>query len=67
MQVFSTGQITAHCGVSKNPLHSVHFLGSITKVPFFSDIATFGHSGSHAEQDVQFLDTIMYAMFFSCW
>src|SRR5579883_3556915 len=31
-------------------MHSVHFLGSITKVPPFSKIATFGHSGSQAEQ-----------------
>jgi hypothetical protein len=49
-QVFSTGQTAAHCGVSKCPMHSVHFFGLITKVPFFSEIATLGHSGSQAEQ-----------------
>ncbi len=49
-QVSSTGHTAVHCGESKWPMHSVHFLGSITKVPFFSVIATFGHSGSHAEQ-----------------
>jgi hypothetical protein len=31
-------------------MHSVHFFGSMTNVPFFSVIATFGHSGSQAEQ-----------------
>src|SRR5262249_36374321 len=31
-------------------MHSVHFFGSITKVPPFSEIATLGHSGSQAEQ-----------------
>jgi hypothetical protein len=31
-------------------MHSVHFFGSITNVPFFSVIATLGHSGSQAEQ-----------------
>lgn len=51
-QVLSTGQTAAHCGASKWPMHSVHFLGSITKVPFFSEIATLGHSGSQAEQFV---------------
>jgi len=49
-QVLSTGQTAVHCGESKWPMHSVHFFGLITKVPFFSVIATFGHSGSHAEQ-----------------
>jgi hypothetical protein len=49
-QVSSTGQTAVHCGESKWPMHSVHFLGLITKVPFFSEIATFGHSGSQAEQ-----------------
>lgn len=50
MQVLSTGQTAAHCGVSKWPMHSVHFFGLMTNVPFFSEIATFGHSGSQAEQ-----------------
>jgi hypothetical protein len=49
-QVSSTGQTAAHWGASKWPMHSVHFFGSITKVPFFSVIATLGHSGSQAEQ-----------------
>src|SRR3974390_1542561 len=49
-QVFSTGHTAAHCGVSKWPMHSVHFFGSITNVPPFSEIATLGHSGSQAEQ-----------------
>jgi hypothetical protein len=50
--VLSTGQTAMHCGVSKWPMHSVHFLGLITKTPFFSEIATFGHSGSQAEHPV---------------
>jgi hypothetical protein len=49
-QVLSTGHTAAHCGASKCPMHSVHFFGSMTNVPFFSEIATFGHSGSQAEQ-----------------
>jgi hypothetical protein len=49
-QVLSTGHTAVHCGESKWPMHSVHFFGSITKVPFFSVIATLGHSGSQAEQ-----------------
>jgi hypothetical protein len=31
-------------------MHSVHFFGSMTKVPPFSVIATLGHSASQAEQ-----------------
>jgi len=61
-QVLSTGQTAAHCGVSKCPMHSVHFLGSITNVPFFSVIATLGHSGSHAEQLVHCDEMIFKAM-----
>ena len=33
-------------------MHSVHFFGLMTKVPFFSEIATFGHSASQAVQEV---------------
>jgi hypothetical protein len=33
-------------------MHSVHFFGLMKNVPPFSEIATFGHSGSHAEQPV---------------
>jgi hypothetical protein len=43
-------------------MHSVHFFGSITKVPFFSLIATFGHSGSQAEQLVHCEDIIFNAI-----
>jgi hypothetical protein len=32
-------------------------------VPFFGLIATLGHSGSHAEQDVHCEATILYAIF----
>src|SRR5579875_1591366 len=31
-------------------MHSVHFLGSMTKVPPFSEMARLGHSASQAEQ-----------------
>jgi hypothetical protein len=58
----STGQTATHCGESKCPSHSVHFLGSITNVPFFSRIAVFGHSGSQAEQPVQVDAMIFSAM-----
>jgi hypothetical protein len=64
-QVSSTGQTAAHCGESKCPRHSVHFFGSITNVPFFSEIATFGHSGSHAEQLVHCEDMIFSAIVYS--
>jgi hypothetical protein len=46
-------------------MHSVHFFGSITKVPFFSVIATLGHSGSHAEQLVHCEDMIFSAIAYS--
>ena len=45
-------------------MHSVHLAGSITKVPFFSEIAIFGHSGSQAEQLVHWELTILKAMMF---
>jgi hypothetical protein len=64
-QVLSTGQTAAHCGESKCPMHSVHFFGSITKVPFFSVIATLGHSGSHAEQLVHCEAMIFSAIAYS--
>jgi hypothetical protein len=51
-QVFSTGQTTAHCGVSKNPTHSVHFFGLMTYVSFFCRMAAFGHSNSQAPHEV---------------
>jgi hypothetical protein len=40
-------------------MHSVHFFGLITNVPFFCEIATFGHSASQAEQDVHCEATIL--------
>jgi hypothetical protein len=40
-------------------MHSVHFFGSITNVPPFSRMATFGHSASHALQDVHWDATIL--------
>jgi hypothetical protein len=46
-------------------MHSVHFFGSITKVPFFSVIATLGHSGSHAEQLVHCEAMIFSAIVYS--
>jgi hypothetical protein len=64
MQVLSTGQTATHCGSSKKPMHSVHFAGSITNVLPCSEIAWLGHSGSHAEQEVQFFATIRYAILF---
>lgn len=65
IHVSSTGQTAAHCGASKCPMHSVHFFGSMTNVPFFSKIATFGHSGSHAEQLVHCEATILSAINYS--
>jgi hypothetical protein len=44
MHVFGIGQIAAHCGSSKKPMHSVHFAGSMKKTKFFSKIALLGHS-----------------------
>jgi hypothetical protein len=44
MHVFGIGQIAAHCGSSKKPMHSVHFAGSMKKAKFFSKIALLGHS-----------------------
>jgi hypothetical protein len=44
MHVFGIGQIAAHCGSSKKPMHSVHFSGSMKKAKFFSKIASLGHS-----------------------
>jgi hypothetical protein len=44
MHVLGIGQIAAHCGSSKKPMHSVHFAGSIKKAKFFSKIALLGHS-----------------------
>ena len=67
MQVSGTGHTAAHCGASKWPMHSVHFAGSITNVPFASEIATFGHSGSQAEQLVHCDATIFKAIGGSCY
>jgi hypothetical protein len=50
--VFSTGQTTAHCGVSKCPTHSVHFLGSMMYMSFLRRMAALGHSNSHAPHTV---------------
>jgi hypothetical protein len=44
MHVLGIGQIAAHCGSSKKPMHSVHFTESMKKAKFFSKIASFGHS-----------------------
>jgi hypothetical protein len=44
MHVFGIGQIAAHCGSSKKPMHSVHLAGSMKKSKFFSKIASLGHS-----------------------
>lgn len=41
--------------------HSVHLSGSIQRIPFFSLIASTGHSGSHAPQFTQ-ASVILYAM-----
>src|SRR6266567_1802473 len=51
-QVFSTGQTTAHCGVSKCPTHSVHFLGSMMYMSFLRRMAALGHSNSQAPHTV---------------
>jgi hypothetical protein len=51
-QVFSTGQTTAHCGVSKCPTHSVHFFGSIRYISFLRRMAALGHSNSQAPHTV---------------
>jgi hypothetical protein len=40
-------------------MHSVHFSGLMTKVPSFSRIALFGHSGSQAEHAVHWDVTIL--------
>ena len=56
------GQTETHWASSWKPTHSVHLAGSITKLAPFSEIASLGHSGSHAEQEVQFFATIMYAI-----
>jgi len=37
--VFGIGQIATHCGSSKNPMHSVHFAGSMEKAELCSEIA----------------------------
>jgi len=61
-QVFGIGHIATHCGSSKNPMHSVHLAGSMTKEELLSEMALFGHSPKHAEQPVQEDSLIMYAM-----
>jgi hypothetical protein len=53
MQVFGIGQIAAHCGSLKKPMHSVHFAGSIANALLCSEIASFGHSLMHAEHPIQ--------------
>jgi hypothetical protein len=52
MHAFGIGQIAAHCGSSKNPMHSVHFVGSMRKRKLSSKIASLGHSFTHAEHPV---------------
>jgi len=63
----STGHTATHWAVSKWPTQSVHFLGSMMYVPFFSRMATLGHSGSQAEQAVQVELMILWAMVVSGW
>jgi hypothetical protein len=53
------GQIAAHCGSAKNPMHSVHFSASTENAKSFSAIASLGHSPAHAEHPVQFDCLIM--------
>jgi hypothetical protein len=52
-QVPGTGQTSSQRGMSEWPSHSVHFLGLITKVSPFMEIAAFGHSNSQRLQPVQ--------------
>jgi hypothetical protein len=59
MQVLGIGQIAAHCGSAKNPMHSVHFSASTENAKSFSAIASLGHSPAHAEHPVQFDCLIM--------
>ena len=40
----------------------MHFFGLMTKVPPFSEMATFGHSASQAEQFVHCDEMILYAI-----
>ena len=50
-QVLSTGHTAMHCGVSKWPMHSVHFFGLIQNVPFFlrdRHVGTFRLAGRAA-------------------
>jgi hypothetical protein len=50
--VLGMGQIAAHCGSSKKPMHSVHFSALMKNAKFFSSIASFGHSFWQAEHPV---------------
>jgi hypothetical protein len=52
-QVPGTGQTSSQRGMSEWPSHSVHFLGLITNVSPFMEIAAFGHSNSQRLQPVQ--------------
>jgi hypothetical protein len=52
-------QTSTHCGLSKLPTHSLHFLESILKTLPLCVIALFGHSLSHAPQAVQVLVSIV--------
>ena len=49
-QVLSTGQTAAHCGAVEMADAFGAFLRIDHERPFFSEIATLGHSGSQAEQ-----------------
>jgi|SRR5271166_3402580 len=51
-QVPGTGQTSSHL-TGDSPSHSVHFLGLMTKVSPFIEIAAFGHSNSQRLQPVQ--------------
>jgi len=61
-QVPGTGQTSSHLAWSKWPSHSVHFLGSITKVSPFIEIAAFGHSNSQRLQPVHDEAMILYVI-----
>jgi hypothetical protein len=67
MQVLSAGHTAAHWASSKNPMHSVHFAGSILKQSPLNEIAWLGHWDSHAEQAVHWSLTIMYGILFLLW
>jgi hypothetical protein len=62
MQVFGTGQTSAHFGLSNCSSHCVHFFGLIKNASPFIEIAAFGHSNSQILQPVHWDATILYAI-----